>query len=103
MDRITSVIKLGGGAKFPHLPNKHLQQIVKTKQIPDSLHEAKIEILFKWGDPKDIKNYRPICLLSHNYKIFARLLQSGIERTLDENQPREQKGYRKGYSTSDNV
>ena len=28
--------------------------ILKTKQIPDSLHEAKIVILFKNGDPKDI-------------------------------------------------
>ena len=48
------------------------------------------------GDLKDIKNYRPISLLSH--KIFTRL-----ERTLDENHPREQAGCRKGYSTSDHL
>ena len=77
--------------------------ILKTKQIPDSWHEAKIVILFKNGDPKDIKNYRPISLLSHSYKIFTRLLQTRIERTLDENQPREQAGFRKGYSTTDHL
>ena len=44
--------------------------ILKTKQIPDSWHEAKIVILFKKGDPKDIENYRPISLLSHSYKIL---------------------------------
>ena len=68
-----------------------------------SWHEAKIVILFKKGDPKDIKNYRPISLLSHSYKIFTRLLQTRIERTLDENQPREQAGFRKGYSTTDHL
>ena len=75
----------------------------KAKQIPDSWHEAKIVILFKKGDPKDIKNYRPISLQSHSYKIFTRLLQTRIERTLNENQPREQAGFRKGYSTTDHL
>ena len=51
----------------------------------------------------DIKNYRPISLMSHSYKIFARLLQTRIERTLDEDQPREQAGFRKGYSTTDHL
>ena len=82
-------------------PSTH--PILRTKQIPNSWHEAKIVILFKKGDPKDIKNYRPISLLSHSYKIFTRLLQTRIERTLDENQPREQAGFRKGYSTTDHL
>ena len=41
--------------------------------------------LFKMGDPKDVKNCRAICLLSHSCKIFTRLLQTRTERTLDEN------------------
>ena len=60
-------------------------------------------ILFKKGDLKDTKNYRPINLLSHSYKIFTRLLQTRIERTLDENQPREQAGFLKGCSTTDRL
>ena len=35
--------------------------------------------------------------------MFTRLLQTRIERTLDENQPREQAGFRKGYSTTDHL
>ena len=70
---------------------------------PCSWHEAQIVILFKKEDPKDIKSYRPINLLSHSYKIFTRLLQTRTERTLDENQPREQAGFRKGYSTTDHL
>ena len=100
VDGITSdIIKLGGPVVLTYLTNI-FNNILKTKQIPDSWHEAKIAILFKKGDPKDIKNYRPTSLLSHNYKIFTRLLQTRIERTLDENQPREQAGFRKGYSTT---
>ena len=96
VDGITSdIIKLGGSMVLTYLTNI-FNNILKTKQIPDSWHEAKIVILFKKGDPKDIKNYRPISLLSHSYKIFTRLLQTRTERTLDENQPREQAGFRKG-------
>ena len=103
VDGITSdIIKLGGPIVLTYLTNI-FNNILKTKQIPDSWHEAKIVILFKKGDPKDIKNYRPISLLSHSYKIFTRLLQTRIERTLDENQPREQAGFRKGYSTTDHL
>ena len=101
MDGITSdVIKLGGPSVLTYLTNI-FNNILKTKQIPDSWYEAKIVILFKKGDPEDIKNYRPICLLSHSYNIFTRLLQTRIERTLDENQPREQAGFRKGFSATD--
>ena len=90
VDGITSdIIKLGGPMVLTYLPNI-FNNILKTKQIPDSWHEAKIVILFKKGDPKDIKNYGPISLLSHSYKIFTRLLQTRIGRTLDQNQPREQ-------------
>ena len=39
-----------------------------------------------------------VSLLSHSYKIFTRLLQTRIE-----NQPIEQTGFRKGYSTTDNL
>ena len=103
VDGITSdIIKLGGPIVLTYLTNI-FNNILKTKQIPDSWHEAKIVILFKKGDPKDIKNYRPISLLSHSYKIFTRLLQTRIERNLDENQPREQAGFRKGYSATDHL
>ena len=103
VDGITSdIIKLGGPMVLTYLTNI-FNNILKTKQIPDSWHEAKIVILFKKGDPKDIKNYRSISLLSHSYKIFTRLLQTRIERTLDENQPREQAGFQKGYFTTDHL
>ena len=114
MDGITSDIKLGGeggggggGGGEGQIVLIYLtnifSNILKTKQIPDSWHEANIVILFEKGDPKDIKNYWSVSLLSRSYKIFTRLLQTRIERTLDENQLREQAGFRKGYSTIDHL
>ena len=90
----------GGQTVLTYLTNM-FNNIQKTKQIPYSWHEAKIVILFKKGDPKDIKNYRPISLLAHIYKISTRLLQTRTERTLDENEPRDQAGFQNGYSTAD--
>ena len=75
----------------------------KKKKIPAEWKEAKMIILHKKGDVRDIKKYRPVSLLSHMYKLFTRILQKWMERVLDENQPREQAGFRKGYSTVDHL
>ena len=73
VDGITSdIVKLGGPIVLTYLINI-FNNILKTKQIPDSWHEAKIVILFKKGDPKDIKNYRPISLLSQLKNIYKAL------------------------------
>ena len=73
MDGITSdIIKLGRPVVLTYLTNI-FNNILKTKQIPDSWHEAKIVVLFKKGDPKDIKNYRPVSLLSQLQNIHKTL------------------------------
>ena len=77
--------------------------MLKEKQIPQSWKEAKIILLHKKGDKADIKNYRPISLLSHIYKIYTKILQSRLKTALDEQQPREQAGFREGFSTTDHL
>ncbi len=59
--------------------------------------EAKVIILFKKGDVEDINNYRTVSLLPRIYKVFTRVLLARIEIQLDENQPREQAGFRAGF------
>ena len=97
MDGITSdIIKLGRQIVLTYLTNI-FNNIPKTKQTPDSRHEAKIVSLFKQGDPKTsrTKAYKP--------PATHRLLQTIIKRSLDENWPEEQAGFRKCYSTSDHL
>ena len=56
---------------------------------------------FKNGNKKDLKNYRPICLLSNIYKVLTKIPTKRLKKTLD--QTREQAGFRSGYSTTDHI
>ena len=44
----------------------------RRSRIPKTWKEANMVIFFKKGNRKDIKNYRPICLLSNIYKLFTK-------------------------------
>ena len=78
-------------------------ECLEQRKIPDEWNDATIILLHKKGDRKDISNYRPISLLSCVYKIFTKVLTQRITNTLDENQPHEQGGFRKGFATSDHL
>ena len=66
------------------------------------MERSQDDITTQKGDTRDIKNYWPIILLSHMYKLLTRILQKN-EKVLDENQAREQVGFRKCYSTVDHL
>ncbi|KAE9412353.1 hypothetical protein Angca_007976, partial [Angiostrongylus cantonensis] len=70
-------------------------------KVPTQWKTSRTVLLFNKGDLHDIGNYRPICLLSVVYKLFTRVILNRIDRTLDEGQPCEQVGFRKGFSTID--
>ncbi|KAK6734421.1 hypothetical protein RB195_017920 [Necator americanus] len=72
-------------------------------KVPKQWKTSKTVLLYKKGDPHDIGNYRPICLLSVIYKLFTRVILDRIEKVLDEGQPCEQAGFRKGFSTIDHI
>ncbi|KAK6736193.1 hypothetical protein RB195_019081 [Necator americanus] len=42
---------------------------------------SKTLLLYKKGDPHDIGNYRPVCLLSVIYKLFTRVILNRIEKS----------------------
>ncbi|KAK6744295.1 hypothetical protein RB195_011164 [Necator americanus] len=72
-------------------------------KVPKQWKTSKTVLLYKKGDPHDIGNYRPICLLSVIYKLFTRVILDRIEKVLDEGQPCEQAEFRKGFSTIDHI
>ena len=76
---------------------------ITERRIPKTWKEANMVISFKKGNRKYIKNYMPICLLSHMYKQFTQIITSRLEKKLDENQPREQAGFRSKYSTTAHI
>ena len=76
---------------------------ITERRIAKTWKEANMVIFFKKGNRKDIKNYRPICLLSNMYKLFTKIITTRLEKRLDENQPREQPGFRSKYSTTDHI
>ena len=76
-------------------------KFITERRIPKPWKEANMVIFFKKRNRKDIKNYRPICLLSNMYQLFTQIITTRLEKKLDENQPREQAGFRRKYSTTD--
>ena len=45
---------------------------IAERRIPKTWKEANMVKFFKNGNRKDIKNYRPMCLLSNMYKLFKK-------------------------------
>ena len=74
---------------------KRFNCCLECQEVPDRWKESDLIIIHKKGDKKELKNYRPISLLSQVYKIFTKIITKRLERKLDENQTREQAGFRK--------
>ena len=82
---------------------KLFTKCLKNREVPEEWNMATIILLHKKGDKSEINNYRPISLTSHMCKLFTRVIKNRIEKQLDEHQPREQAGFRSGYSTTDHL
>ena len=102
-DGITAEVLKAGEFPLWRELSKRFNRYLELKKIPNSWKESKTVLLFKKGDREELKNYRPICLLSHIYKVFTKIITTRLTSLLDEHQPREQAGFRKGYSTRDHI
>ena len=77
---------------------------LKTRKLPNIWKKAHVTALLKPGkDPSLPKNYRPISLLSHIYKLFERLILTRVNPVVDEHLIPEQAGFRPGKSTTSQV
>ncbi|GMT28689.1 hypothetical protein PFISCL1PPCAC_19986 [Pristionchus fissidentatus] len=80
---------------FPHL--------VAGDPVPGALVEAVVSLLHKKGDPSNIGNFRPISLLTVTLKSITRVILKRVETSLDDSESLTQTGFRKGFSTLDNL
>ena len=92
-----------GDETIPKQLAKLYTKCITERRIPKTWKEANMVIFFKKGNRKNINNYRPICLLSNMYKLFTKIITTRLEKKLDENQQREQAGFRSKYSSTDHI
>ncbi|KAL6723479.1 hypothetical protein Aduo_018478 [Ancylostoma duodenale] len=102
-DRISADLLRAGGNHLHVILAAHFSSYLQKERIPDQWRTSRTVLLHKKGDREDLRNYRPICLLSVLYKLFTKIILTRISRTLDEAQPQEQTGFRKGFSCMDNI
>lgn len=102
-DHITNKLIKGTEEEISPILTKLFNDIITRGTIPEQWNESHIILLHNNGDKDKIGNYRPISLISNVYKVFAKVILGRITRVLDENQPIEQAGFRKNYSTIDHI
>jgi hypothetical protein len=70
---------------------------------PKEWKENVFKVLFKSGDRRQAKNYRPICVLPLLYKLFSSMLYSRLQPVLEKELQQDQAGFRKLFSTVDHL
>ena len=73
---------------------------LRSGVLPSEWKKANIVPVFKKGDKRSVKNYRPVSLLSIVSKCLERLIFNKIYPVLDQDININQHGFRKGYSTT---
>lgn len=102
-DKIPNEMLKGTLEEISPVLAKLFNEILQTRQIPEEWTECHVILLHKKGTRDEIGNYRPISLISNIYKVFAKVILERISLTLNESQPAEQAGFRKGFSTIDHI
>ncbi len=76
-----------------------MNNTVKNNKFPKLWRKSRVIAILKPGKDSSIpKNYRPISLLCHTYKLFERLLLNRLNSFTDEVLIKEQAGFRSGKS-----
>ncbi|KAG6440869.1 hypothetical protein O3G_MSEX001433 [Manduca sexta] len=102
-DGITSELLKAGGTPILKVLQTLFNSVLLEGSTPEAWSRSVVVLFFKKGDNTLLKNYRPISLLSHIYKLFSRVITNRLEHRFDDFQPPEQAGFRKGFSTIDHI
>ncbi|KAK6751533.1 hypothetical protein RB195_003123 [Necator americanus] len=64
-------------------------------KVPKHWKTSETVLLYRKGDPHDIHNYRPICLLSVIYKLFTTVILNRIETSCMKDSHASKQGFEK--------
>ena len=103
IDKIYSEFLKAGGPILVNILEKFFNAILTSGVIPTNFKEAMIIVLFKKDDRSECKNYRPISLLSHVYKLFMTIIGDRIKDDLYSSFPSSQAAYQPGRSTTEQI
>lgn len=78
-------------------------EVLKNEKMSESMNTAIIKIIFKKGDRRLMSNYRPIALLTSDYKILAKILAERLKGVLDKLIENDQQGFVRGRDISGNI
>ncbi|KAK6735492.1 hypothetical protein RB195_018607 [Necator americanus] len=102
-DFISADFLRAGGHPLHVILAAHMTSYLQKERIPNQWKTLRTALIQKKNDREELRNYRPICLLSVLYKIFIKIILTRIFRTLDEAQPQGQAGFRQGFSCLDHI
>jgi hypothetical protein len=69
--------------KLGDLYFKMVNEALSRNEFPKSLRMGVITLIYKKGDPSEIKNWRPVTVPTADYKIFARSLSNRIKTVVE--------------------
>jgi hypothetical protein len=85
IDKIPATFLKDNVDYFSDILSKYINDSFKNGEFPEALKFARVKVLYKSGDPKDINNYRPISVLSTFSKIFEKLIKNQLLSHLQTN------------------
>jgi len=103
IDSIHSEFLKAGGDAMVQILHILFNTILETGDIPSSFRKALIVVLYKKDDRSECKNYRPISLLSHVYKLFMTIIGNRITDDLYSCFPDSQAAYQPGRGTTEQI
>jgi len=73
-----------------------LKEAYEKNELPTSLNQSVLTLLYKKGDRKLLKNYRPLSLGTYDYKILAFVLAKRLQQVIKSVVHTDQSAYIKG-------
>ena len=103
VDGVPKELLVAGGEAVIQWLEELCQGAIGGRGIVRDWSRMEIIPFHKKGDAAECANYRPISLLPHAYKVFAKLIQNRMKQREEEILGEEQAGFRSGRGTVDHI